>query len=995
MRLLSMLGEKAAAVDRFNRFARLARSELGVDPERETVALLEQIRRASLAQGVGQAAPAGNPVLIRPDQAPLVGRAEERQEILSLLEAAQTGTGSGILFLGEAGIGKSKLAEWVMEEWAARGGATVRGRCVEFNEPVPYQPLLDALESYVDSGDLAGFVGEAGSGLTPLEQTTVDSVSGAHDDVTPWPSGKLRLFNWLRSRLDNESRRRPFLIVIEDLQWADTGTLDFLAYLLERTRTMHLGVLLTARPTEDRSRHASRVERLFRYCTAILRLKPLTEVETVDLVRSLLEGKAVSPRMTSWVFDETEGNPLFVIETLRLLQQQGRVSSFDENVAQDSWKAVASPSSTGIPGGVRSAVQQRLALIDPASLKIAEIASVLGRSFDEDLLAMIAKCGENRLSRAIGSLLRAGIFEREKVGYRFSHDKIRAVCYENLPSATRRTYHARAAAAMVQMPDILMHKVAWHQLCAGQWHLAASSWNQAGDRARGIHAYEEAFRAYAHAISCVRRDETKGAGARNLDEFGLLVKSEEVLAILGRPAERREILAHMGALCRATPQPTLEATWLIRNAALEEHIGNFSLAYRLARRAWMIARSAGDLSTGTESLRIMQMALYRAGRHRRSLAVAKLALRELGESRSPLKAAVLRVAAGVYVSLGDYSSASIYIHLAKSALVELGFVEEHPLILVGEALIQKWAGNLQASRASFAKALRFAQESRDLFMVARITFQLATLDALEGRLGDSILRLRRSSIQSRSIGSMRTYLSCLNEVAHSVGRAIGNYRWAWNAATRALELFRPGDIRALFAILKDSQAQLLLEEGRPDKAFVIIDEVLRFLDVKQDSVHSYTESLAKRGIISLHMNKVADAVSNLESAKQTQARTNERLLLVDTLTYLALAYARQGDADRALATSEEALNLLAAINHANLQPQRIFWHHYLIFEMFDRSPRLPFLERAVEFIEAQASSVSRAQARRLRQEVPLNREILATWERARQPLRPIADAVSS
>jgi hypothetical protein len=112
------------------------------------------------------------------------------------------------------------------------------------------------------------------------------------------------------------------------------------------------------------------------------------------------------------------------------------------------------------------------------------------------------------------------------------------------------------------------------------------------------------------------------------------------------------------------------------------------------------------------------------------------------------------------------------------------------------------------------------------------------------------------------------------------------------------------------------------------------------------------------------------------------------LQLVDTLTYLALAYAKQGEAERALATSEEAIGLLTEIRFANLQPQRIFWHHYLILEQFGREPRLDYLRRAVELIEERGATLSRAQRRRFERDVALNREILHAWERHRQASGP-------
>lgn len=984
MRLLVLAGDRASAVNQFHKFTRLVRSELGTEPDAETAALLHEIKGRSGMRDTARGRQPAADLLVRPERSPLVGRAEPRRWISALLDAAAAGTGGGILLLGEAGAGKSRLVEWAMEEWAARGGSGTSGRCVEFNEPVPYQPLLDALSAHVDGRDLAGFIGESPRAL-PWPQPgpgEPDLPGGEGPRSADWPPGKLRLFNWLRARLEDASRLRPLLVVIEDLQWADAGTLDFLAYLLERARTMRLAVVLTARPGHGRARRISGTERLARYCAGTLRLDPLSADETTEFVRALLGGGRVPSHLARWLYTETEGNPLFVIETLRLLQQQGKLTAFGQSGMPGFPDGTDPGAAAPIPDGVRSAVQQRLAFLDATTLRVAEIASVLGRTVEEELLATVSGTGQNRLSRALADLLRAGIFEREQAVYRFSHDKIRAVCYENLPARVRRNYHARAAAALVQMPEAPPQRLAWHQFCAGQWHLAAATWTAAGDRSREMYAYEEALRAYRYAISCARRDTTRNVEERHLEEVRLLVRVDEVLALTGRPAERRLALEQMAAACRRAGRASAEAAWLLRRALFEERAANFSLACQLARRAWHLARTDGDRQTEVEALRLVAWALNRLGRHRRSLAVSRLALRKAGSDPSPAKAALLQEAATVYIKLSDYAAAMSHLQAARRTLIDLGSAEEDPIVLSTEGLVLKWSGDLISSRLRLTRAMRSADQIGDVVSAARITFQLATLDALEGQLGSSLRRLRNAITASRSAGYTRTYISCLNEAANGVGRLIGNYRWAWDASERALRLARSGSSNLLAAICRDSQAQLLLDQGRLDEALSAAGEALRLLELEHGSIGPNLGLLTRRGAVFLELGNPRQALEDLELARRTQAQTGDRLVLVDTLTYLALAYAGLGDPDRALATSEEALSLLAEIGYANYQPQRVFWHHHRILEMFDRAPRLEYLKRAVGFLEAQAATLSRAQARRLRSEVRLNREILEAWERA-------------
>ncbi len=983
MRLLNLAGDRAAAIEQFNRFASKSRRELGVEPSIETLKLLNEIRSNGRESTPWRSGRLSEVPLIA-EKVPIVGRAAERHRLGAFLQGALSGDGGGLLILGDNGVGKSRLVEWGMEEWVAGGGRAVLGRCIQFNVPVPYQPILEPLCSIVEIGDLIGLDSRTlGDFNAALYQLSTAEIGGSGAGARSF--AKLRLFSRLGARLIGASRRRPVLLVVEDLQWADAGSVDLLAFLLERLRGTHVAIMVTSRPVGSSARRLSSVERVARHCVESVRLTPLSEADTRRLVQSLLEPQDVPRGLASLIYAEAEGNPLFVIETLHLLrQQQGSLHGVSGHA--DSGCAETLPDhgnvdiGLGIPNGVRSAVQQRLALISPPSLKIASVASVLGRSFDEELLATIAGLSANRLSKAIAHLLYAGVLEREGAGYRFAHDKIRAVCYEEIPARVRRLYHARAAAALAQMPETPSHPLAWHQLSAGQWSLAVGSWKKAGDYARGIYAHEDALHAYRYAVYCVRRDKTREAAMRIATEAALLFDQEDVLAILGRPSERLAILERVRAISKQALAAPVWSTLLARKARLEDHVGNFAEAARLARRAWAIARGAGDRLAQGEALRVLAWTLSRAGRYGRSLAVSRLALRELNGVSSALTVTVLWQAAVASIWLGDHPAAATLLKRARAVSIESGLAAEDPVIFITQAVLDKWSGNVCAARAGLVTALHLSEEAGDLAAVTRATCSLAILNCLEGRLGDAILQLRKALVTSRATEHTRNEATCLNTVASGIGRLIGNYRWAWNASCHAIRLLVNAGGAKLAAFYRDSQAQLLLEEGRSGEARELANTVLQSFESERGySLHA--ELLARRGRIRLDMAHLEGAVHDLETARAIQQRAGERLQLVDTLTYLALAYARQGEAERALATSEEAIRLLTEIHYANLQPQRIFWHHFLILEQFDREPRVDYLRRAVALIEERGATLSCAQRRRFRQDVALNRDILDAWER--------------
>lgn len=976
IRLLYKLGNRSAAVAQFNLFSRLCRSELGVEPDPETLALRYTLASPRTNAASGLSAGPGS-LSIRLDRAPIIGRASEKAAISRIMESAVAGRGGSGLLLGDVGIGKSRIVDWAVEEWIHSGGVLGQGRCIEFNEPVRYQPVLDALGQLLETGDMTALVQ-----LRPPTEHRIDGdgrAIGHAIDCRAFLADKTWLFAKLMGRLETAAKQRPILLVFEDTQWADTGTIDFLCYALSRIRSRRMGMILTSRPGGS-WQSCKDAERVARNCTFVLRLTPLSREETAEFAQFLLGHSPLSTQLSEWLYDETEGNPLFIVETVRLLQQKGL-----ETASLDPPRNVASgPQGRGdpfrLPEGVRAAVEQRLALLESTAHRLAQIASVLGRSFSEELLEMVAGVGGKRLSRALAQLIVTGIFERESGGvYKFAHDKIRAICYESLSQRDKRAYHARTAAVLAQVSGVPMQSLAWHQHSAAQWGLASESWELAGDQAKSVYAFKDAAGAYRNGIMCLQRDRCADTPRSRLREALLLFKLDEVLANHGSHAEWEEVLDRLGLLCRRLERRDLVAAWYLRKAVREEYLGNYRLAVRLARRSWYLAKTGGESSAEVEALRILAWVLNRAGRHDRSMLVSRLVIVKIGDSRTASLVVTLWQAAAVHLKQSNYDAAATLLERAESVALEIGLRRELHHIAMLRGIIDKWTGRIESSKAGLLRALELAAETSDQVGVARGTFHLATLDTLSGALGVGLRRLRRAIVASRSVGYTRTYLACLNEVAYGIGRILGNYDWARRALSHALALAEHSKSIPLIAMCKDSQAALLLDEDRPEEALVVIDDVLHLLGQARGSMGPNQESLARRGVSLLRIGRIEDALHDLEEARLVQAKKGDRLVLIDTLTWLGIAHLRSGHADRALAASDEALHLLVQSGYANMQPQRMLWHHFLIMEELDQQPRLSYLERAVRLIEMQAATLSVSQRARFCRKVAVNKAILDAW----------------
>jgi tetratricopeptide (TPR) repeat protein len=901
----------------------------------------------------------------------------ERQAISSVLDAALAGTGGSVALWGEAGLGKSRLADWALEEWASKGGAIAKGRCLEFNEPVPYQPLLDALSRYISAEELGAFLDRDNARAVLVGDFSGGAEASAIDQ-SGRDVGRLRLLSWLRGRLQAITQHQPLLLALEDLQWADSGTIDFVTYVLEHAPRMRLAVLLTSRLSSSRQAHESQVRRLARAASLVCTLQPLDESDTAGLVELLIGRSVSSKKLLSWIYRETEGHPLFVVETIRLLQQRevagglGTQSSSTRPLASEHLMPV-------IPHGVRATIEHRLSLLPSDSSKVVDLASVVGRVLEVDVLRAMTRMSENRLSRAVAELVRVGVLEREGSKLRFAHDKIREICYERLPARARRAYHAKCADLLAESTEATAPALAWHQQSSGQWHLATKSWTHAGDHARDVRAYHDARRAYESALACLKQDRTLSAGPRIEGEFDLLLRFEETLAIIGSPEERRTILRRMGVLVKGDLPNSKSVAYLVRRAILEDHVGHYAEAADLARQVAVAAAASGDSGLEIAGLRLLASTLSRGGRSRRAVAVARLALRKLGADASPMRALILGETAVAYMKLAAYGVARRMIDEAKECTRMLGHEDADPLICTTSAVVLKWTGELRTARADAWTAARIYHRDGDAVAEARAVFQLATLDALEGNLAASLRHLRQAKAVLRTAGYLRIYAACLNEVAHGIGRQLGNYEWAWHASRLALNLPQEHRNPYTTAIYLDSQAQLLMDQNRLDEAAETMRVVFDLLAQGPASTMQHLESQARRGAVLFRQGRHSEAIVDLETAASAQTRSGAIIFLPTTLSYLALARGEVGDRDGALEASNEALRVLEQINLANHQPQQIFWHHFLVLTKFDQEPRLQFLVRAVELIERQASTLSPAQGRRLRRDVLLNREILEAW----------------
>jgi predicted ATPase len=295
--------------------------------------------------------------------------------------------------------------------------------------------------------------------------------------------------------------RQPLLLLLDDLQWCDQETLAWLHYLLRFDPQAHCLLIATVRSEEVAAAHSlESVLASMRRDGQVseIPLGPLDATNTALLAGSLTR-QDLGQEARATLYQETEGNPLFVVETVRMGVLGGRGT-----IHRSTGKT---PAATGapLPPTVQSVIAARLAQLSPLARELVSLASVIGRVFTWSVLAQASPLEEEKLVRGLDELWRKRIVrEQGEDGYDFSHDKIRAVAYAGLSTARRRLLHRRVAETLEALYadglDQVSGRIASHLEQADRVEQAITYYRRAAEAARKLSANGEALALYKRAL---------------------------------------------------------------------------------------------------------------------------------------------------------------------------------------------------------------------------------------------------------------------------------------------------------------------------------------------------------------------------------------------------------------------------------------------------------------------------------------------------------------
>ena len=459
-----------------------------------------------------------------------VGRQREMGDLKAALEDALSGRGHLVTLVGEPGIGKTRTAQELATYAGLRGGQVLWGRCYEEQGVPPYWPWVQAIRSYVRERDPDQLRSEMGSGAADIAEVVSD-VREHLPDLQPAPQlepdqARFRLFDSIASFLKTASQRQPLVLVLDDLHWADQPSLLLLQFVARELGGARLLLIGTYRDMELSRQHPLAEalgelnrERLFQRVL----LRGLTQ-EDVGHFIEMTSGNSAPRGLVEAVHSQTEGNPLFVTEVVRLLVQEGELSA-EKARETDSW-------TIRIPEGVREVIGRRLNRLSQRCNEALTVASILGREFTmSQLRPLVEEVTEDRLFEILEEALAARIIEElpQSVGrYQFTHALIQETLSSELTLTRKVRLHAQIAETLEDLygddaeshAAELAHHFAQAEAVAGTEKLVRYSL-LAGERALASSAYEDALAHFG-----------RGLAARGIALSGTVAAPDEEAAAL-------------------------------------------------------------------------------------------------------------------------------------------------------------------------------------------------------------------------------------------------------------------------------------------------------------------------------------------------------------------------------------------------------------------------------------------------------------------------------
>ncbi len=808
-----------------------------------------------------------------------VGRVREVETLRAAMARATDGELQLVTIEGEPGIGKSRLLFEFFRHLDREQIIITQGRCQSYGSETPYYPFLVGLrrglrlterDSHETTREKAiAAIGQIDASLEkflPLyfHLLAIPSEQGLPESLVGEALRKA-VEEALTAVTIATSKQMPMVAVFEDWHWSDAASQSALRHLLSTARHSRILVIVSYRPgqTFDFGEHGAR--------TAI-RLKPLDDPETEDLIKTVTGATELPPGLSALICQSADGNPLFVEEACYSLLESGAVSISGGALAMHQ-----PLEQLLLPDTVQAVIRARLDRLHHGAREVAGLASVIGRVFGRRILEKIYH-GSVPLDQALATLRTQEIIQQTKIApeaeYTFRHVLTREVAYDTLLHQRRKQLHEAVGQAIEELAPERVEEhasiLAYHYTRSGRADKAVQYGLLAGDQAGRLYANAEALTYYDDALSMARSVPASPA-SRQWQIDAILKRAAVATAVRDMERERHELREACALAEELQDQRRLAQAlyWLGRNhyvrAELEPAIDH-------AQRSLQIADRLGDAELAAPPVNLMGRAYWQLSDFVRSAQMSERSVEQmcsLGNRNEEATAAGF--VSALFGYMGEFEKALAYSDRSIKLARELGNPYAEAASFHYRGIIHDQQGQWEAAIIDYATAQRIAERAGDMFRVYIARFMEGRAHHMRGDISYG-----RGSIES--------------------GIAL---------AAQLRTTFLLGQAKTCLASCR------LAEGSGPDEAFEACREAISLAETAGDK---FTEALARRtlGEALVRRRRPGDDEAADQSIRQAiamQEKIGARPELARSYAAYAAALTQRGDRRAAAEWSMKAASL--------------------------------------------------------------------------------------